>query len=330
MAFPPPSTTTFTDARAGRACLRRRRAARPIVVKADGLAAGKGVVVADSGPEAHAAIDMMLLDSRMGDAGARRRRSRISSQGEEASFIVMVDGSNVLALATSQDHKRLLDGDAGPQHRRHGRRTRRPRWSRPTLHAARACARSSCPPSRAWPRRHPFTGFLYAGLMIDGEGRPRTLEFNCRMGDPETQPIMMRMNQSLLRAHRARPPSTARLEQVEIEWDRRTALGVVIAAHGYPDDAAQGRRRSHGLPEHGNPGGSDTLVFHAGHHLERDGSVAACGGRVLCVTALGDGSRSPSPWPTRRSRASASTACSSGATSAIAPESCRDAEPDIP
>ncbi len=268
---------TFADAAAAHAYIDREGA--PIVIKADGLAAGKGVVVAMTAAEAHAAIDMMLLDNRMGDAGARIVVEEFM-EGEEASFIVMADGKNALALATSQDHKRLLDGDAGPNTGGMGAYSPAPVVT-PEVHAR--VMREVIHPTLAGMAAEglPYTGFLYAGLMIDGEGKPRVVEFNCRMGDPETQPIMMRLKTDL--ADLVEAAIGGRLDKVEAEWDRRFALGVVLAAAGYPEDPVKGDVIT------GLPGSEmeDAHVFHAGT-AERDGQVVTAGGRVLCVTALGD------------------------------------------
>ena len=271
---------TFTDAAAAHDYVRRRGA--PIVVKADGLAAGKGVVVAASRDEAHAAIDAMLVDNRMGSAGARVVIEDFLT-GEEASFIVLVDGRNVLALASSQDHKRLLDGDAGPNTGGMGAYSPAPVVT-PEIHAK--VLREIITPTVTGMARDgiPFTGFLYAGLMIDDAGQPRTLEFNCRMGDPETQPIMARIKSDLATVFEQ--AIDGKLDQAEIVWDRRTALGVVLAAHGYPADPRKGDPIS-GLPSEGNPPDADCLVFHAGT-VEHDGRTLTSGGRVLCVTGLGD------------------------------------------
>ena len=271
---------TFTDAAAARAYVDARGA--PIVIKADGLAAGKGVVVATTLSEAHAAIDSMLIDNRMGEAGARVVIEDFLA-GEEASFIVMVDGHNVLALASSQDHKRLLDGDAGPNTGGMGAYSPAPVVT-PEIHAK--VLREIVMPTVTGMARDgiPYTGFLYAGLMIDDAGQPRTLEFNCRMGDPETQPIMARIRSDLASVFEL--ALDGRLDQAQIAWDRRTALGVVIAAQGYPDDPRKGDPIS-GLPADGNPADADCLVFHAGT-VERDGATLTSGGRVLCVTGLGD------------------------------------------
>jgi len=270
---------TFTDAAEARAYVAQRGA--PIVVKADGLAAGKGVVVAQSIEEAQAAIDMMLLDNRMGAAGARVVVEDFLP-GEEASFIVMVDGRHVLALASSQDHKRLKDGDQGHNTGGMGAYSPAPVVT-PEVHA-RVLREIILPTVQGMAAEGtPFTGFLYAGLMIDEAGHARTLEFNCRMGDPETQPIMARIKSDLVGVFEHAIAGT--LDQASIDWDRRTALGVVLAAHGYPDDPRKGDVIS-GLHS-GAAVGDDALVFHAGTVLQ-DGRVITQGGRVLCVTALGD------------------------------------------
>jgi len=267
---------TFTDAAAARAYVEARGA--PIVVKADGLAAGKGVVVASSVAEAHAAIDSMLVANRMGSAGARVVIEDFL-EGEEASFIVMSDGRNALALATSQDHKRLLDGDKGPNTGGMGAYSPAPVVT-PELHAR--VLREIIQPTIDGMAADGavYTGFLYAGLMIGRDGRPRTLEFNCRMGDPETQPIVMRMKSDLLGLLEHALAGT--LDRAEVEWDRRNALGVVIAAAGYPDEPRKGDPIER-LPADTD----DCVVFHAGTQL-RDGKLVTSGGRVLCVTALGD------------------------------------------
>ena len=208
----------------------------PIVIKADGLAAGKGVVVAMTLEEAHGAIDMMLSDNKLGDAGARVVIEEFL-QGEEASFIVMVDGKNVLTLATSQDHKRLLDADQGPNTGGMGAYSPAPVVT-PEIHA-RALREIIIPTVKGMVADGiPFTGFLYAGLMIDSKGQVKTLEFNCRMGDPETQPIMARLKSDFLTALDAAVDS--KLDQVELEWDARIALGVVMAAHNYPETPRKG------------------------------------------------------------------------------------------
>jgi phosphoribosylamine--glycine ligase len=251
------------------------------VVKADGLAAGKGVVVATTKDEAHAAIDAMLVENRMGDAGARVIIEEFLA-GEEASFIVMCDGEHVLPLATSQDHKRLKDGDEGPNTGGMGAYSPAPVVT-PALHA-RVVREIVTPTIRGMAKDGlPYSGFLYAGLMIDAAGNPKVLEYNCRLGDPETQPILVRLKSDLLElVDRA---VDGKLDTVEAEWDRRTALGVVMAAANYPDTPRRGDEIT-GLPA----AAEDCRVFHAGTEL-RNGKVVTSGGRVLCVTALGDSVR---------------------------------------
>jgi phosphoribosylamine--glycine ligase len=274
---------TFTDPAAAHAYVDKHGA--PIVVKADGLAAGKGVVVAMTLEEAHEAIDFMLLDNKLGvvhNAGGARVVIEEFLQGEEASFIVLCDGKNVLPLATSQDHKRLLDGDEGPNTGGMGAYSPAPVVT-PNVHA-RAMHEIILPTIAGMARDGiPFTGFLYAGLMIDAHGHPKTLEFNTRMGDPETQPIVMRLKTDLVDV--LMHATDATLDQVELHWDRRFALGIVMAAAGYPmsprkDDAITG------LP----PDADDAMVFHAGTRME-DAQVLTSGGRVLCVTALGESAK---------------------------------------
>jgi phosphoribosylamine--glycine ligase len=267
---------TFTDAAAAHAYIDRKGA--PIVVKADGLAAGKGVVVAQSAEEAHAAVDAMLADNKLGAAGARVVVEEFLA-GEEASFIVMSDGRNVLAMATSQDHKRLLDGDQGPNTGGMGAYSPAPIVT-PGLHAKvlREIIQRTVNGMAA--DGIEFTGFLYAGLMIDNAGNPKTLEFNCRLGDPETQPIMMRLKTDLVTLLDA--AVDGRLDQVEAEWDRRAALGVVVAAAGYPESPRKGDTITQ-LPADSD----ECTVFHAGTEL-RDERLIVTGGRVLCVTALGE------------------------------------------
>ena len=266
---------TFSDAAAARAYVEKHGA--PIVVKADGLAAGKGVVVAMSKDEAFSAIDMMLSDNKLGDAGARVVVEEFLA-GEEASFIVMVDGKNVLALATSQDHKRLLDGDNGPNTGGMGAYSPAPVVT-PQLHA-RVLREVIQPVVRGMEKEGiTYTGFLYAGLMIDAQGNAKVLEFNCRMGDPETQPIMLRLKSDFAAIVEHAIDGT--LDKVEAEWDRRTALGVVLAAANYPDTPRRGDIIT-GIPKKLE----DAHVFHAGTTMQ-DGKVVTNGGRVLCATALG-------------------------------------------
>ena len=280
---------TFTDAAAAHAYVDEKGA--PIVVKADGLAAGKGVVVAMTLPEAHEAIEFMLapdpnfnplgVTHNAGADGVALPRVVIEEflQGEEASFIVMCDGKNVATMATSQDHKRLLDADQGPNTGGMGAYSPAPVVT-PEVHA-RAMREIILPTIKGMEKDGiPFTGFLYAGLMIDTQGRPKTLEFNCRMGDPETQPIMMRLKTDLYEVMMAATSGT--LDQIELEWDGRTALGVVMAAHGYPLHPRKGDLVK-GLPV---ATCDDAVVFHAGTAKKGDDTVTS-GGRVLCVTALG-------------------------------------------
>jgi len=271
---------TFTNAAEAHAYIDRQGA--PIVIKADGLAAGKGVVVAMSLEEAHAAIDDMLSGNKLGDAGARVVIEEFLD-GEEASFIVMVDGKNVLPLASSQDHKRIFDGDTGPNTGGMGAYSPAPVVT-PEVHA-RAMREIIMPTLVGMAAEVlPYTGFLYAGLMIDAEGNPRTLEFNCRMGDPETQPIMMRLKSDLIDVFLHATDGT--LDQVELQWDRRFALGVVVAAGGYPLNPEKGQAIT-GLPADAD----DAMVFHAGTTLDDAGVLRTSGGRVLCVTALGDSAK---------------------------------------
>ncbi|WP_151636022.1 phosphoribosylamine--glycine ligase [Noviherbaspirillum aerium] len=267
---------TFSDVQEARRYITQKGA--PIVIKADGLAAGKGVVVAMSVEEAHAAVDMMLSDNKLGDAGARVVIEEFLA-GEEASFIVMVDGKNVLPLATSQDHKRLKDNDEGPNTGGMGAYSPAPIVT-PSLHAR--IMREIINPTVLGMSKDgiPFSGFLYAGLMIDDKGNPKTLEFNCRMGDPETQPIMARLKTDLVTVMEHAVNIT--LDQVELEWDRRTALGVVMAADGYPDAPRKGDAIS-GIPAE-TP---ECVTFHAGTTV-KDGKLVTSGGRVLCVVGLGD------------------------------------------
>ncbi len=274
---------TFTDPVAAHEFVERLGA--PIVIKADGLAAGKGVVVAMTLQEAHDAVDFMLVDNKYGavhNEGGARVVIEEFLEGEEASFIVLCDGKNVAALATSQDHKRLQDGDQGPNTGGMGAYSPAPVVTA-DVHA-RAMREIILPTVRGMEKDGiPYTGFLYAGLMIDAQGHAKTLEFNCRMGDPETQPIMMRLKSDLFELLGA--AIDGKLDQTELQWDRRTALGVVMAAHGYPEAPRKGDA-IHGLPQDQD----DAVVFHAG--TEQDGDqIRVSGGRVLCVTALGDNVR---------------------------------------
>jgi len=309
-AVPTAAYRTFTDPAAARSYISERGA--PIVVKADGLAAGKGVVVAGSVAEAHAAVDRMLgseggggnggnggsggsggsvqdIGSGGGSSGGEGSESspRVVVeeflQGEEASFIVMVDGRNVLTLASSQDHKRLLDGDRGPNTGGMGAYSPAPVIT-PDIHAR--VLREIVMPTVAGMAAEgcPFTGFLYAGLMIDRQGNARALEFNCRLGDPEAQVIMARMKSDF--SHLLKSAIDGRLDQVEAQWDRRSALCVVLAAYGYPDAPRKGDVIE-GHPHGGNPDTASSLVFHAAT-APSGSEVVTAGGRVLGVTALGD------------------------------------------
>ncbi|MDP3225229.1 MAG: phosphoribosylamine--glycine ligase [Rubrivivax sp.] len=268
---------TFTEAAAAHAHVDKHGV--PIVIKADGLAAGKGVVVAMTAEEAHSAIDHMLT------AVGERVVIEDFMAGEEASFIVLCDGRHVLTLATSQDHKRVGEGDTGPNTGGMGAYSPAPVVT-PNVHAK--VMHEIIQPTIAGMAKDgvPFTGFLYAGLMIDAQGQPRTVEFNCRLGDPEAQVILMRLKSDLFEVlMRATDPTGPGLDGLELQWDRRTALGVVVAAHGYPAAPRKGDVIS-GVPA----GSADLQVFHAGTELV-DGVLKSNGGRVLCVTALGDSAR---------------------------------------
>ena len=281
--IPTAAYETFSDVAAAHAYVDGRGA--PIVIKADGLAAGKGVVVAMTLAEAHEAITWILEDNKLGvthNEGGARVVIEDFLAGEEASFIVVCDGKNVVSLATSQDHKRLLDGDAGPNTGGMGAYSPAPVVT-PNVHAK--VMHEIIQPTIAGMAKdgHPFTGFLYAGLMIDEHGQPRTVEFNTRMGDPETQPIMMRLKSDLFELLMHATDGT--LDQVELQWDRRVALGVVLAAEGYPLSPRKGDAIT-GLPADED----DAMVFHAGTAMA-DGALVTSGGRVLCVTALGESVR---------------------------------------
>jgi phosphoribosylamine---glycine ligase len=274
--IPTAAYETFSDIKAAHDYIAQQGA--PIVIKADGLAAGKGVVVAMTLDEAHAAVDMMLGDNTFGDAGARVVIEEFLT-GEEASFMVMVDGKNILALATSQDHKRLLTGDQGPNTGGMGAYSPAPVVT-PEIHA-RAMREVIKPTVEGMAKDGiPYTGFLYAGLMISPDSQIKTLEFNCRMGDPETQPIFMRLKSDLVGLLQHAVNGT--LDQAETEWDRRFALGVVMASANYPANPRLGDEIT-GLPKNLE----DAYVFHAGTTLNGD-KVTTSGGRVLCVTALGE------------------------------------------
>jgi phosphoribosylamine--glycine ligase len=277
--LPTAAHEVFTDAALAHAHIERHGV--PIVIKADGLAAGKGVVVATSPEEAHAAVDAMLVAGKLGAAG-RRVVIEEYLEGEEASFIVMVDGTHALPLATSQDHKRLLDGDLGPNTGGMGAYSPAPVIT-PTVHAR--IMRDIIHPAIAGLERDgtPYVGFLYAGLMVGADGALKLLEFNCRLGDPEAQPIIMRLKSDLLTLLEHGVNGT--LDRIEAEWDRRAALGIVLAASGYPAAPRTGDPIS-GLPK----ASDDFHVFHAATAL-RDGEIVTSGGRVLTVTALGDSVR---------------------------------------
>ena len=277
---------TFTDPVQAHAYVDAQGA--PIVIKADGLAAGKGVVVAMSLDEAHAAIDDMLGDNSLGVShnegadGVSVPRVVIEEflTGEEASFIVMCDGKDVVALATSQDHKRLLDGDAGPNTGGMGAYSPAPVVTA-DVHA-RAMREVILPTIRGMEKDGiTYTGFLYAGLMIDANGKPKTLEFNCRMGDPETQPIMMRFKSDLFEVLLA--AASGKMGDMQLQWDRRPALGVVLAAHGYPQAPRKGDRVTE-LPQDS----AEAVVFHAGTQFNDVQQMVTTGGRVMCATALGE------------------------------------------
>lgn len=276
--IPTAKYATFTDAAAARAYVEREGA--PIVIKADGLAAGKGVVVAMTLSEALNAIDTMFAGSE-NTSGTERARVVIEEfmEGEEASFICMCDGMHALPFASSQDHKRIFDGDVGPNTGGMGAYSPAPVVT-PEVHL-RVMREVIMPTLRGMAAEGaPFTGFLYAGLMIDANGNPRVVEFNARMGDPETQPIMMRLKSDFLTLVEHAIAGT--LDQAHPDWDRRAALGVVMAAGGYPDAPVKGDEIT-GIPLDT----ADARVFHAGT-VERERKIVTNGGRVLCVTALGD------------------------------------------
>ena len=274
--IPTAEYAAFSDAAAAHAYVESKGA--PIVIKADGLASGKGVVVASNLSEAHKAIDWMLIDHAMGSAGNRVVIEEFLD-GEEASFIVMCDGRNTLTLATSQDHKRLLDGDLGPNTGGMGAYSPAPVIT-PKIHS-RVMREVIQPVMNGMAARGtPYSGFLYAGLMINSKGDLKVLEFNCRLGDPETQPIMLRLKSDLFELFEC--AVEGKLDTTEVEWDRRAALGVVLAAHGYPESPRKGDVIAT-LPA----GEEDFHVFQAGTVLQ-EGKVLTDGGRVLCVTALGE------------------------------------------
>ena len=266
----------FTDVAAAAAYIKKVGA--PIVVKADGLAAGKGVIIAQTVDAAMAAVRDMLAGNAFGAAGHRVVVEKFLG-GEEASFIVMADGKHILPLATSQDHKRAGDGDTGPNTGGMGAYSPAPVVT-PEMHA-RIMREVIEPTVRGMSQEgHPYTGFLYAGVMIAPDGTPKVLEYNCRFGDPETQPVMMRLQSDLIELIEA--ALDGKLDRAQAKWDSRAALGVVMAAGGYPGSYEKGDVIT-GLPRNSTP---DCKVFHAGTTL-KDGAVVTSGGRVLCVTALG-------------------------------------------
>ncbi|AKM46250.1 Phosphoribosylamine-glycine ligase [Edwardsiella anguillarum] len=275
--IPTATYRNFTEIEPALAYVREQGA--PLVIKADGLAAGKGVIVAMTQEDAEAAVHDMLAGNAFGDAGHRIVVEEFL-EGEEASFIVMVDGEHVLPMATSQDHKRVGDGDSGPNTGGMGAYSPAPVVS-DAVHQ-RVMEQVIWPTVRGMAQEGaPYTGFLYAGLMISADGEPKVIEFNCRFGDPETQPIIMRMQSDLVALCLAGANGT--LDRQSSAWDPRPALGVVLAAGGYPGDYRQGDV-IHGLP----PGSAQAKVFHAGTRLNAQGEVETCGGRVLCATALGE------------------------------------------
>ncbi|EKO3432153.1 phosphoribosylamine--glycine ligase [Vibrio fluvialis] len=275
--IPTAAYANFTEIEPALAYVREQGA--PIVVKADGLAAGKGVIVAMTLEEAEEAIKDMLAGNAFGDAGSRVVVEEFLD-GEEASFIVMVDGENVLPMATSQDHKRVGDQDTGPNTGGMGAYSPAPVVTQ-AIHD-RVMQEVIYPTVRGMAAEgNPYTGFLYAGLMIDSTGAPKVIEYNCRFGDPETQPIMMRMQSDLVELCLA--AIDGKLDQVESKWDPRASIGIVLAAGGYPGDYAKGDIIS-GLPTTEVEG---QKVFHAGT-TDKDGHVVTNGGRVLCATALGN------------------------------------------
>ncbi|MBP6071795.1 MAG: phosphoribosylamine--glycine ligase [Aeromonas sp.] len=275
-AIPTAEYQNFTEVEPALAYLREKGA--PIVIKADGLAAGKGVIVAMELEEAEAAVRDMLSGNAFGDAGARVVIEEFLD-GEEASFIVMVDGEHVLPMATSQDHKRVGDGDTGLNTGGMGAYSPAPVVT-DAVHQ-KVMEQVIMPTVRGMAAEgNVYTGFLYAGLMIDTHGNPKVIEFNCRFGDPETQPIMLRMRSDLVELCLA--ACAGKLDQVEAIYDPRVAIGVVLAAGGYPGDYQQGKPIS-GLPVEEASG---EKVFHAGSQLAGD-TIVTAGGRVLCATALG-------------------------------------------
>lgn len=275
--IPTGAYATFTDVELALDYVRQQGA--PIVVKADGLAAGKGVIVAMTLEEAEAAIKDMLADNAFGEAGSRVVIEEFL-EGEEASFIVMVDGKNVLAMATSQDHKRVGDQDTGPNTGGMGAYSPAPVVT-PTIHE-RILTEVIYPTVQGMADEgNPYTGFLYAGLMIDSDGTPKVIEYNCRFGDPETQPIMMRMQSDLVELCLA--AIDGKLDQMESKWAPQAAIGIVLAAGGYPADYSKGDIIT--LPTQQVEG---EKIFHAGTSYNSASEIVTNGGRVLCATALGD------------------------------------------
>ncbi|MEK9624159.1 MAG: phosphoribosylamine--glycine ligase, partial [Halieaceae bacterium] len=278
--IPTASYAVFTEVEPALAYVREQGA--PIVIKADGLAAGKGVIVAMTLDEAEAAVQDMLADNKFGDAGARVVVEGFL-EGEEASFIVMVDGENVLPMATSQDHKRIGEGDTGPNTGGMGAYSPAPVVT-DAVHA-KVMEQVIWPTVRGMAAEgHPYTGFLYAGLMIDADGNPSVIEYNCRFGDPETQPIMHRLQSDL--AALCLAALDRRLDEHTAQWDPRPAVGVVLAAGGYPGSYEKG----HPIAGLDTDWPASTKVFHAGTRQDSD-AITTQGGRVLCVSALGDSIR---------------------------------------
>lgn len=276
--IPTADYANFTEIEPALAYVREKGA--PIVIKADGLAAGKGVIVAMTLQEAEDAIQDMLAGNAFGDAGSRVVVEEFLD-GEEASFIVMVDGSSVLPMATSQDHKRVGDKDTGPNTGGMGAYSPAPVVT-PEIHQ-RVLEEVIYPTVRGMDAEgYPYTGFLYAGLMIMADGTPKVIEYNCRFGDPETQPIMMRMQSDLVEL--CLMAIDEKLDEAESHWDPRASIGIVLAAGGYPGDYAKGDVIS--LPTANDVEGKK--IFHAGTANNADGEVVTAGGRVLCATALGD------------------------------------------
>ena len=276
--IPTADYATFTELQAATEYIQRHGA--PLVIKADGLAAGKGVIIAETEQQAIAAAEDMLAGNAFGEAGHRVVIEEFLT-GEEASFIVMADGDNILAMATSQDHKARDDGDKGPNTGGMGAYSPAPVVT--DAIRQRVMNEVILPTIEGMKNDgHPYTGFLYAGLMIGTDGTPRVLEYNCRFGDPETQPIMMRLRSDLVSLCNA--ALDGRLDQIDIHWDPRPALGVVLAAGGYPGSYRKGDVIT-GLE---GPADNDARVFHAGTARNRQGETVTAGGRVLCACALGN------------------------------------------